>query len=513
MGTTAADPVLASIQQALPDFLAARRWFRSKARTIASTRIHDVITAYGFPILLVSVEYSEGEADTYLLPITSSAHEGEYEETIARLETEDGAAVTVYSALAERGFRDVLFQALACGASFPGENGRLVAEPSPYFAQECQHALPERESFVSRAEQSNSSIIYARQYILKLFRKLEAGVNPDIEIGRQLTNQGFANSPAVLGMLEYETALGLRYAAGILQQFVPNEGDAWKYTLASLSDYFQRALSPDNQLEPVLPFEDYLLLMDEPVPTAVSRLIGPYLESAALLGRRTAEMHVALASSNEPDFRPEGVGPDDAAKLQAGMLTQAELSFHLLRAKVDTLTGTDAVNATALLSLETDVTARLQALRSETITTLRIRHHGDYHLGQVLYTGSDFMIIDFEGEPALPLAERRAKALALKDVAGMLRSFQYAAYSALETRAPAVEAWAAFWNGWVSAAFLKSYFKYAYGQAFAPASEMERRTLLQAFLLQKALYELAYELNNRPGWVGIPIRGILSLIE
>jgi maltose alpha-D-glucosyltransferase/alpha-amylase len=513
MGTIAADPVIASIQQALPEFLAARRWFRSKARTIVHTRIHDVITAYGFPILLVSIAYSEGDPDTYLLPITSSAREGEFEETIAKLETEDGAVVTVYSALSEQGFRDVLLQALACGASFPGENGRLVAEPSPYFEQACQHTLPAMESFVSRAEQSNSSIVYGRKYILKLFRKLEAGVNPDIEIGRQLTRQGFAHSPTVLGMLEYENASGLKYAAGILQQFVENEGDAWKYTLDSLSGYYSRALAPDNQLEPVLPFEDYLLLMDEPVPAAVFRLIGPYLASAALLGRRTAEMHAALAASSDPDFRPESFGASDASALRADMLAQAQLSFHLLRGKLDHLQGADAVNATALLSLETDVAARLNSLRSEAIATLRIRHHGDYHLGQVLYTGTDFMIIDFEGEPARPLAERRAKALALKDVAGMLRSYQYAAYSGIDASLPAVEAWAEFWNGWVSAAFLKAYFSRAQGQVFAPASEVERRTLLQAFLLQKALYELAYELNNRPNWVGIPIRGILSLIE
>jgi maltose alpha-D-glucosyltransferase/alpha-amylase len=513
MGTIAADPVIASIQQALPEFLAARRWFRSKARTIVHTQIHDVITAYGFPILLVSVEYSEGEPDTYLLPITSSARGGEFEETIAKLETEDGTAVTVYGALSEQGFRDVLFQALACGASFPGENGRLVAEPSPHFEQACQHALPEMESFVSRAEQSNSSIVYARKYILKLFRKLEAGINPDIEIGRQLTSQGFAHSPAVLGLLEYEPVTGVKYSAGILQQFVANEGDAWKYTLDSLSGYYSRALAPENQLEPALPFEDYLLLMDEPVPAAVSHLIGPYLESAALLGRRTAEMHAALASSNHLDFRPESFGPDDAAALRAHMLAQAAVSFHLLRANLAKLIGADAVNATALLSLETDITARLKSLHSEAITTLRIRHHGDYHLGQVLYTGTDFMIIDFEGEPARPLAERRAKVLALKDVAGMLRSFQYAAYAALPTSTPTLAAWAEFWNGWVSAAFLKAYFSCAQGQVFAPASEVERRTLLQAFLLQKALYELAYELNNRPTWAGIPIRGILSLIE
>ena len=414
--------------------------------------------------------------------------------------------------MSERGFRDTLFQSLACGASYPGQAGELVAQPSPYFAEDCQRQLTPLDSFVSRAEQSNSSIVFGDRYILKLFRKLEPGINPDIEIGHYLTEHKFAHTPAVLGALEYRDASGIVYAAGILQEFVANEGDAWKYTLSSLSEFFGKALAQPNVL--VLRTQDPLLLANEPVPSEVASLIGPYLASAALLGRRTAEMHIALASSSASAFQPELFTAEHANLLHQDLVAQALTTFALVREKH---------SSAELLSLEPRVLESFSFLLSKPITVSLIRHHGDYHLGQVLYTGSDFMIIDFEGEPARPLAERRARTVALKDVAGMLRSFHYAAYAAMyglvsgvptdaESLAK-VDKWAAVWSAWVGAAYLRAYFDQAEGYAFTPSSEQERRTLLHAFLLQKALYEVAYELNNRPGWVGIPIRGIVSLVQ
>jgi maltose alpha-D-glucosyltransferase/alpha-amylase len=222
-------------------------------------------------------------------------------------------------------------------------------------------------------------------------------------------------------------------------------------------------------------------------------------------------MHAALAEPDGPEFTPEPFTHEDAEKLYQEMLGQADITFELLRRKQPVLTGEAAADAQQLLRIEHNVTERFSALRNQPIQALRIRYHGDYHLGQVLYTGSDFMIIDFEGEPARPLAHRRMKTLAMRDVAGMIRSFQYAAYSALPPSSPTESA--DYWTVWASAAYLNGYFSEAADQPFVPRDTDERRILFDAFLLQKALYEVAYELNNRPDWVKIPLRGILRLMS
>ena len=234
-------------------------------------------------------------------------------------------------------------------------------------------------------------------------------------------------------------------------------------------------------------------------------------------------MHAALADGNaEPEFAPERFSYEDKQDLYLEMKDQADTAFRLLREQQGNLTGAERDEANEVMSAEQSVRGRFQPLLDQNIRAMRIRHHGDYHLGQVLYTGTDFMIIDFEGEPARPLAERRLKRLALRDVAGMIRSFQYASYAALFGQVPGtaidpgrdedVEGWAAFWTAYVSAEYLKGYFEAAGQLAFVPDSEGERRLLLEVFILQKALYEVAYELNNRPAWVRIPLRGILTLL-
>ena len=236
-------------------------------------------------------------------------------------------------------------------------------------------------------------------------------------------------------------------------------------------------------------------------------------------------MHIALADPTAgEDFAPQPYTPVDAEALHEEMLAQAKSTFDILRRKVNGLAGPAAEEAREIIAREKEITGRFLALKdAASSTVVRIRLHGDYHLGQVLYTGDDFMIIDFEGEPAKPLFERRAKGLALRDVAGMLRSFQYAAYAALfgqvagvpttpETRSQ-IEAWAAIWNSWIGATYLQGYFSIARSHPFLPATPDQNKTFLDAFLLQKALYEVAYELNNRPDWVRIPLRGILSLLH
>ncbi len=519
------DASVAQLASILPEYIAQRRWFRAKTRTIQKAEIEDVLAVPGTQayVLVIRLDYTDGEPDNYVLTLALSDRRSG-EDSIAGYRTRDGQEGELHEALLRPELRGALLEAVARSRNFAGVKGDLAALQTSAFHGKCDDAGLRLESSVSRAEQSNTSILYGDRFILKLFRKIEPGINPDVEIGAFLTERKFRNTPAVLGQFEYRSKDGATvYSAGILQEFVRNQGDAWKYTLDSLSGYFERALATGAQA-PALPTDHPLELMDHDLPRNARELFGEYLQSARLLGVRTAEMHAALADeSGGADFAPEPFTPEDGRKLYEEMISQADITFGLLRRKQAMLVDAAADNAKQVLHREHRLLENLSPLRDQPINAVRIRFHGDYHLGQVLYTGSDFMIIDFEGEPARPLRERRTKTLAMRDVAGMIRSFQYAAYAALfgqvsgvstnpEMRS-AVESWAAFWNSWIGATYLRGYFSAAGSAQFVPANSDERRVVFDAFLLQKALYEVAYELNNRPDWVRIPLRGILSLVS
>lgn len=480
---------IAGLSAVLPDYISARRWYRAKARTIKRLSIQDLIAGERSAfVLVVRIDYQGEGSDEYFVPLAVArpGAAASLDEPVCSLRGPDGREGVLYGVLFNANFRQDILDLIVCNGVFEGREGKLVGRRT----EELDKPVSQLESFVSRAEQSNTSIIYGDRYILKLFRKLEPGINPDIEIGSFLTQRGFKNTPEVLGQIEYQPKIGEPSAAAILQQFVRNQGDAWSYTLKSLGSFFEHAIAGQDSL-------------------------GDYADSAALLGKRTAEMHAAFEDENAgPDFIPEPFTSRDGQKLYQDLLSQADIAFEALRRKQTILAGATAEAAREVLRLEPEITARFDAVRESPVTAVRIRHHGDFHLGQVLYTGNDFMIIDFEGEPARPLSERRRKALAMRDVAGMLRSFQYAAYAALfaSKATGRLESRAELWTQRVSTTYLQAYFSEAKGLRCIPSSTAERQSLLDAFLLQKALYELAYELNNRPDWVLIPIRGILSLM-
>jgi maltose alpha-D-glucosyltransferase / alpha-amylase len=259
------------------------------------------------------------------------------------------------------------------------------------------------------------------------------------------------------------------------------------------------------------------------VPAEARERIGIYLQSAQLLGQRTAEMHIALASRpDEPDFAPEPFSLLYQRSLYQSMRTLAGRTFELLRQRLDSLPEPARPMAEELLGAQGRVIDRFGALLGGKVSATRIRTHGDYHLGQVLFTGKDFVVLDFEGEPARPLSERRMKRSPFRDLAGMLRSFHYAAYAKLFEEAdagvvpagalPVLETWALDWERWVSASFLRAYLDRAWGASFVPPSREELAMLIDVYLLEKAVHELAYELNNRPGWVRIPLHGIRQIL-
>jgi maltose alpha-D-glucosyltransferase / alpha-amylase len=261
-----------------------------------------------------------------------------------------------------------------------------------------------------------------------------------------------------------------------------------------------------------------LTLAEKPPSNVAQELIAGYLADAELLGRRTAQMHMALASREDiAAFKPEPFTPHYQRSIYQSMRSLTVQTFQLLRRRAKQLP-----DAEELLGREAEIHQRLRSLIEGRIGGYRIRTHGDYHLGQVLYTGNDFVIIDFEGEPARPLSERRIKRGALRDVAGMLRSFHYAPYAVVYGQSEgsviraedvgALEAGSRFWQRWVSAAFLRAYLEESQTATHLPSDRKELGLLLDAYLLEKALYEIGYELNNRPDWVRIPIRGALDLL-
>jgi 1,4-alpha-glucan branching enzyme len=439
------DPELESV---LPAHLPGQRWFGSKNHEIIRIRVLDSIPIAGGLLKVVEVGYRDADPEVYALPVAAAG-----------------------DALRDPAFVRGLVRAVERGERFPGRAGELVAFRTGTFAEPDWSAAAAEEPRVAGTEQSNSSVFLGERLILKLYRRLLAGVNPDLEVSEFLTVAGFPNAAPVAGGLTYRPAEGDAVTVAMLQAFVPNCGDAWAHALGLL----ERG--------------------------------ADYAPFASLLGRRTAELHVALAGDAEhPDFAPEPTTATDAAAALDDIVALAGDALAMLRGKLPELGAEDRRVAAEVLAGERRLLGHVDDLAARPIAAMRIRCHGDYHLGQLLFTGDDFVIVDFEGEPARPLAERRARRWATKDVAGMLRSFAYAA-----TTAGGGEA-GARWERAAGEAFLDSYWAAAGDAPFVPSSGEERRLLVDAMLVEKALYELRYELNNRPDWVRIPLRGLHALL-
>src|SRR5215813_2793343 len=524
-----------SLEALLPDYLRRCRWFSGKARTIQTVEIVEAIPVLheaplGY-LTVIQVTYTDGEPETYVLPLAWSTEEQATQmlgspAAICRLRLHGAAqdqAGVLYDAMWDPRFTTVLLGLIARSRRLPGTAGELYAGPTRPFRALVRSATV-LEPLPLKAEQSNTSVVYGDVFVLKLYRRLHEGVNPDLEVGRYLTETcNFRNIAPVAGALELWHRNQAPMTLATLQVFLPALGDAWRYTQDAVGRYFMEVQARHAAVGAASVTQQPLLaLLEESPPSPVDGFIGPYLESARLLGQRTGELHVALAqASDKPSFTPESLTDFDRQGLYQSMLGEASQTFRLLRGRLPTLPPAVQSAAQRVLECERDVRQRYRALRDRRLTALRTRIHGDYHLGQVLYTGKDFIIIDFEGEPARPISVRRLKQSPLRDVAGMLRSFHYAVYSTLLEQTADIRPedlaafgpWARVWYLWVSAAFLKAYDAVADQEAFLPQTREERQVLLDAYLLEKALYELRYELNSRPDWVNVPLQGILDLVE
>ena len=521
-------------KHALRPFLQRQRWFASKSREMRQTRFSDWMRLRGGEepsfLAVVSAEYTDGWVESYLVPLALVGGDA----ADAALRTSPACVLARITGARKGAIVDGLLDDATCNAlmelirtrddrSTARGSVRAPETPAPL-------ELPDERHWVRVAtDQSNSIAFLSDRYVLKLFRRIEPTPNPEYEMGKFLAAHGFTRIPPLAGALEYHRAGLDPGTMAVVQGLIKHQGSGWDFTIDDLRRYYERVSArvkgghsapPAQSTPPAHPTPPARPASADP-PPFFTALENWYLLGAATLGRRTAEMHVMLASDpNDPAFAPE---PLDRAALDAladAMRAHAGASLDLLAQKVGALGDAARTHAEAALSERAALFGRFDALRSIDDAGQRIRVHGDYHLGQVLRTEEDFVILDFEGEPARSIAERRAKQSPLKDAAGMMRSFGYAAYAALlaftlhapDDYAP-LETWAEGWQHWTSEAFLRAYLAALGDAPMLPRDDGVRRDVLRAFMLDKALYELAYELNNRPDWVIIPIVGIRRLLS
>jgi maltokinase len=447
-------------EQKLADWLLDRRWFGSKAREVASIHVLDVVAIHdGPPALsaaLVEARYPGGTHDVYQL-LLGVGRDGLGDDALI----DEVRGTAVYDAFADVGACQMLGDLLRDGAEVHGEHARVEF----HWLEGVDPPRPGAQVRAMGAEQSNTSIVYDDALVLKAFRRVEAGDNPELEMLRFLSDRGFAHVAELGGWYQYEGEL-MDATFGVVQRFIPNARDGWELCLDELES------DPEGY---------------------VSRL----RDLGAVIGR----MHTVLASDpTDAAFAPEEPSDESLALLTATIDEEIERLFLELP---------DDEAVAPIAGHAAEVRDRLQLLSHVGARGKLIRTHGDLHLGQTMLSEDGWVVLDFEGEPARPLLERRRKRSPLRDVAGMLRSFAYAASaSELQRGRPAPEGW----EDRAREAFLAGYLE-TVDSALVPPGEAPTRTMLSIFELEKAVYELRYELNNRPDWVGIPVAGIARLLE
>ncbi|HEX2963124.1 MAG TPA: putative maltokinase, partial [Ignavibacteriales bacterium] len=404
-----------------------------------------------------------------------------------------------------------------------GGGGVLSAERSKKFNKLSGTTELPGHSRVLKAEQSNSSVLYGETFFLKFYRHVEEGINPDAEMIRFLSEvKNFENVPPYAGSLEYNSSGSEPHVLALLQKFTFNQGDAWTVTLDAVGRYFERVMSQKPKPQNFdMNLENIFDVRFQDMPEVLQNLIGTsFFEKASLLGKRTGQMHAALSASENPDFAPEPFTMHYQKSLYQTLQTNTRRGMEFLRGSLKSLPPDKRKEAEKILSLEDRILEYCKGILNKKISAKKIRIHGDYHLGQVLNTGDDFMIIDFEGEPVRSPGERRLKYTAMRDVAGMVRSLHYAVYSVFFQRskmhgeeASLLQPWIEPWYYYITGAFLSSYLEATKGYDIVPEKRDELNILLTLFLIDKSIYEVGYELNNRPDWVVIPMQGIRMITK
>jgi maltose alpha-D-glucosyltransferase/alpha-amylase len=505
-------------KEALPAFLRPRRWFAAKGEKVEKIEISEIVEMDNRVLALLGVHLAgdDGtEPQLYALPLAATWEDKEdvygplAPYAVAKLRRRARVGV-LHDAVADDEFCRYLLRAMGEEERVSTDRGEIRFTKTSVFeelvGEDGVDGLSVRRSGV---EQSNTSIVFGERLVVKLYRRLRRGINPELEVGRFLTEVArFEHTPPLAGAVEYHGPSGETTLA-ILQGFVPNQGDGWSYVLDRLALYLE-----DQLISPWTPDED----VDEEEKETDAFFLG----LMRTLGYRTGELHKAFATpTDDPAFSPEPVGVDEFRGWTENIRREAEETLDALRTRQPGLPEGLQVEVDELLGRREELMDRLSEISGLDVETVKTRHHGDYHLGQVLVANNDFQIIDFEGEPGRAILERRAKHSPMRDVAGMLRSFNYAAYAAfhnvsierLDHRRDDMERWVRQWEEGTREAFLEGYQGGAAGGSSYPEDPEHARALIELFTLEKALYEVRYELDNRPDWLAIPVRGILDLLS
>jgi len=520
------------IESRLPILLPTCRWFSSKARSIRAARIIGRLPVSITQIFFfIQVELDDGEPEIYALPLSMRKDNPAETDAAALVHIVDADQNrwTVIDGLADEKFARQLLQVAIEGREISGAGlrleGRLIGNSSSPLPD-----LSKIPAKIPKTEQSNSNIFFGEQLILKVYRRLGEGTNPELEMGEHLTQTHFPNTAPLVAAIELRGLTGsiMPRTLALVLTFVPNQGDAWQTFVDHAHRYFEAlvALNPEQIAKLCMPDDAGCVDAAADPPTAIQTLIGSPLELARLLGQRTAEMHAALADDRfDPAFAPEPYTANYQRSLFQSMRNTLRTTTHLLSQKLSALSGEAGEMSRWLLDHQETAIELFRRLSNLPVRLPRIRVHGDYHLGQVLWTGKDFIIVDFEGEPLRSVGERRLKRSPMRDVAGMVRSFDYGAWTALRRHwalmAPATNRnardpfGANLWTAWLSREFVRAYI----GRLGALRPDLvwknmeETKLVLRCWVLDKALYEIAYELNSRPDWVDIPLHAVVAILK
>jgi maltose alpha-D-glucosyltransferase/alpha-amylase len=489
-------------EEVLPEFLRPRRWFAGKGAGLAKTQLGArVMWNDNSMLALIDVQLDDGTQQRYFLPLALAWEDGQdsgalrtVEWTLAKVREHSRVGVLV-DAFADPAFSVAVASCIAAGTRLRFDGGELRFEATLAFPADAPY---EPVQHLGR-EQSNTSVVLGERLFLKGYRQARDGVNPDVEVARYLTQAGYRHIAALTGSVEYHRDEGPPITLIALFEFVRNQGDGWTYALNHLDRY-----------ETFLPSEG---AQDDPAPHAL------FLTQMRTLGRRVGELHAVLSTdTDDPAFKPEATSPADLSGWREGILAEAQATLISLEAQLQGLPETIQTSARQLLDSRQQLMDLIRQLANVTVDSYNTRYHGDLHLGQVLIVADDFLITDFEGEPSRPMEERRCKGSVLRDVAGMLRSFDYARAAATDRALTVrpdsrerIEAAFETWRRESCVAFLKGYHKGVARARCVTTKTASTSNLIALFQIEKALYELRYELNNRPAWIGIPINGLLTL--
>ncbi len=524
----------AQLEAILPEYLKAQPRFAGGGKTIklVTLREHFAVcrcrAARLVALTFLFVEYVDANPEIYLLPLSLTSDEaaGPAEKRIAAINRRDGAALGVLGdAMADSTFAGAVLNFIRERDRLRNDYGEIESLRTMALRRTLDSG-PMPNPTILHTNDGNTTAMYQDRVVLKFYRRVSQGMNPELEIGRHLTAKNFPNSPHLLGALEYRGNDGSEMTLAIAKAFIPYAKNAWEFTLDAVTRYYERVFaSAARGQSPGLPpaFGPLKLLQHASTPENPDH-VGSYLESARLLGVRTAELHLALASPNgDGEFVVEPMTSHYLRGVFQTMRFLASQNLRLLRRQIKLLPPDLAPVAQRACELEPAILKCYRPLMEQQFEAGRTRIHGDCQLDQILWTGRDFVFVDFEGDANLPISERRLKRSPLVDVARLVRSFHHAAYAGFHQQVelgaiarenlPKYEPWVRHWNRAVSRAYLQAYCERVRDSALLPGDEDKLRMLLLAYVLHQVMDELGRELRSRSENVRAPLQAIINLTE